>query len=153
MSTVPRPRALDGAGHPDHPARLGERQHVVLPRALVDVGRDESAGLVREKRVDADHVAPLEVLPDDLVGHRQERQAGALPALDTRLLADAAHPFVGAGRSISRATRGVARPELRIEVVPPPEELTEQRDLLAGGLGLGGLRNQGKQSGVGVGWP
>ena len=145
VSALPRPRALDGARHPSHPARLGEREHVVRPGALVEVGRHEPAGLVREERVDAHHVAPLEVVPDDLIRHCEERPIGTLAALHARFLADAAHPLVRAGGGVSLpAGRGV-HPELRVEVVPTPEELTEQRHLLGGRLGpgrLGDHRNQ-----------
>jgi hypothetical protein len=151
------PRRRTRRGHPapianarrrlvvDCPARLGEREHVGRPGALVEVGRHEPAGLVREEGVDAHDVAPLEVIPDDLIRHGKERLIGALPALDTRLLADAAHPLVRAGGGVPLpAGRGV-RPELRVEVVPAPEELTEQGHLLGRRLGPGRLGDHRKQ--------
>jgi hypothetical protein len=100
MGTLPRSRTLDGGRYSDCAARLGEREHVVRPGVLVEVGRHEPACLVREERVDAHDVPPLEVVPDDLIRHGKERLVGTLPALDTRLLADTADPLVRAGGGV-----------------------------------------------------
>src|SRR6266540_1588708 len=49
VSTVPRPRALDRGGKTHLPARGNERPHVFRPAALVEVDRQEPAGLVLEE--------------------------------------------------------------------------------------------------------
>ena len=136
---------LHGGRHANRPARLGERQHVVGPGTLVEVGGQEPAGLVREEWVDADDMAPLKVIENDLIRHGDKRLVGTLPTLDPRLLADAAHPLVPARGSVPFATSGGVGPEPRVDIVSAPKELTEQRHLLGGSPGSGRIREEGKQ--------
>lgn len=49
---------FDGNWHPSRPAGLREREHVVGPGALVEVGGKKPARLVRQERIDADDVPP-----------------------------------------------------------------------------------------------
>jgi len=77
-------------------------------------------------------MAALEVIEDHLVTHGYEGLIWALATLDARLLADAAHPLVGAGRGVSLSIRARVDPQLREDVVTAAEEAAEQRHLLPG---------------------
>ncbi len=61
--------ALDGHGRPELVARLNECRDVLLPAELVEVHREEPAGLVGEQRVDSDDATAGEMPADHLVGH------------------------------------------------------------------------------------
>ena len=75
-----------------------KRRDVVRPRLLVEVDGEQPAAAVFEHRIDADHVAPLEMIEDRLVTHRDEGLVRTVPALDARLLAHArTHSFAQAG--------------------------------------------------------
>jgi hypothetical protein len=129
---MPRSRALDRGRDAGAPAGLRERQHVVGPGSLVEVGRDEPACVIREQRIGADDVPLLEVIEDHLIRHREERLVRTLPTLDTGLLPDAPYLFVRACRRVPlSAGRGVG-PELRVQVIAAPEELAEQGHLFGG---------------------
>jgi hypothetical protein len=135
VRAMPRSRALDRGRDAGAPAGLRERQHVVGPGSLVEVGSDEPACLIREQRVSGDDVPPLEVIEDDLIRHRAERLVRTLPALDTGLLADAPYPFIRACRRVPLSAGRRVGPELRVQVVAAPEELAEQGHLFGGSPG------------------
>ena len=92
-------------GQPQPTARLDERAHVVDPRALVEVDREEPAGLVVEQRVDAHHVPALQVGEHGVVVERAERLVRAVAALHLRQLADAGDELVRARRRVAGLAR------------------------------------------------
>jgi hypothetical protein len=98
VRTIPRTRALDRRVKTEAFAGPAERPNISLPVSLVEVGGEEPACLVFEKRIDPSDVSALEVVEDHLVGDRPECLMGALPALDSWLLAEAGSPLVRTGR-------------------------------------------------------
>ena len=81
VGAVPGAGALHGGGKPHAPAGLPEGGHVLGPGSLVEIHRQEPAGLVPEQGIDPHHVPALQVIEDSLVGERQEGLVGTLPAL------------------------------------------------------------------------
>ena len=65
VSSLAGAGALDGPGQTSAAAGRDERRHVLHPRALVEVGRQEPAALVVEHGVGADDVAPVEMVEDN----------------------------------------------------------------------------------------
>jgi hypothetical protein len=59
VCAVSRSRAFDGSGEPNRPAGLDERSNVVDSRFVVEVGRQEPARIVLDKRIDPDYVTAL----------------------------------------------------------------------------------------------
>ena len=76
------------------------------PIALVEIDSQEEARLIQEHRIHAGHeslsgiVTAGEVPTNHVVGHGEEATIRTLGALDARLVADAANPFVRAGGRI-----------------------------------------------------
>ena len=83
----------------------------------------------RQRRTAGLRVVAGQMPANDVVGHRKESAIGTLSALDARLLADAAHPLVGARGRIARLARLPALESTRVDVVATAEQRTEQRDL------------------------
>ena len=73
------------------------------------------------------------MLEDTPIVNGDERLVRALTALDARLLADAAHPLVGARRRVPLLLRLCVLPLLRKDVGAPTEEIAEQGHLLRRG--------------------
>ena len=69
---------------------------------------------------------------DHIGGDRDERLARAIAALDLRLAAHAAHPLVGAGRSVARSPCLWIVPSRREDIGTTAEQAPEQRDLVRG---------------------
>ena len=84
--------------------------------------------------------AAAQVPRDDLVGHGKERLMQALPAFHLRLGADAASPFVGAGRRIARTRRVAIFPTQRKDIGPTLEQAAEPVDLRRGWRPVGHRR-------------
>ena len=84
------------------PTRVEGRYRILPPAGLVEVDGQEEARLVLKQRIDPrDKRLPYvvtagQVPADDLIGDWQESSMEALGALDARLLADTAHPLIGA---------------------------------------------------------
>jgi hypothetical protein len=97
---------------------------------VIEVGRQEPAGIVLDERIDPDHVTALEVIEHHLVADRDERLIRTFAALDPWLLADAPHPLVGTGGRVSLASRARVDPEPWEHVVTATEETAEEADLL-----------------------
>jgi hypothetical protein len=74
-------------------------------------------------------VVTREVARDDLIRDGEEAAVGAIGALDSRFLADARDPLVGASRGISGFPCAPAFEAAWINIVAPPEERAKQRDL------------------------
>jgi hypothetical protein len=111
-----------------------ESRYVLPPRRAVEIRRQESTGLIGEKRVDSDYVATLKMVEDDLVGDGEEGPVGTPAALHAGLPADSAHPFVGAGGGVSFPAGLRFFPQSWEDVLPAPEEASKKGDL----LGVGG---------------
>ena len=139
VRAVARAGPLDGDGHLLAAAGLGERRDVLLPRALVEIGRQEPTGLIGQHRVHADDVPALQVMADHLVCHGQQVTVRALTALHPPLVAQACDPFVGAGGCVSLAAGLLALPQLGVDVLPPTEEASEKRNLVARRGGRSGV--------------
>jgi hypothetical protein len=75
MGSVPRARPFDRHGKHHRSAGLGEREHVIPPGDLVEVGCHEPAGVARQQRVDTDGVFTVQVSEDDLIVEREETLA------------------------------------------------------------------------------
>ena len=119
VGAVAGARFLHRGGQADAPARLDERAHVVRPGALVEVGREEPAGLVIEEWVHAHHVAAGQVPDDCGVVERDEGLVRALAALDLWQLADALDELVPAGRSVAGLSRLLAHEPRREDLFSP----------------------------------
>ena len=114
---------------------LREGGHVVAPRRLVEVRRQEPTRFIGQERVDPDNVTSLKMVDDDLVLDREEGLVRTFAALHSRLLANAWDPLVPARRRISLATGPGVRPEPGVDVVTAAKAGAEQRDLFQGGRG------------------
>ena len=131
MGAVSRAGALDRHWDANDAARFGEGNDVILPRALVEVGREKPARLVLEERVHAHDVPALEVVEYHLIADRQERLIRALAALATRLQdADAAHEFVRALWGVPGIAGFLADEARREDVFASAKQRAEEPHLL-----------------------
>lgn len=119
-------------------AGLDKRRGIVLPAGLVEVGRQKETGLVPLQRIDACDESAMRWLAgrmtaqvpiDDLIGHRKKRPVCTIRAFDLGLAADAAHPFIAAGRRVAGLARRRALEAACIEIVPATEKRPKQHDL------------------------
>jgi hypothetical protein len=62
VCTVSGSRSFNGDRHSNQPACLDEGADIVLPSRAIEIGGKEEAGFVCEQRIDAHHVAPLQVI-------------------------------------------------------------------------------------------
>jgi len=108
---------------------------IFAPAGLVEVDRQEAAGLVLEQRVDpcderlpvASH--PRQMPPNDFIGHRKKAPMRASRTLDVRLITDSPHPFMGARGQVAGLPGLPALETAGIHVLTPPEEGTKECDL------------------------
>ncbi len=131
VGAVPGAGALHRDGNADGSAGLGEGGDVLLPRALVEVGRQKPAGLVLEQRIDADDVSPLKVIEDHLIAHGNEGlvRAVATPAAGLQR-AQPWFPLVRACGRVPWFTRLLAHEPGGEDVDPSAEQVAEQAHLL-----------------------
>ena len=131
MGAVARARALERRGNPLRAAggEIGAR--VAPPRLLVEVGREEPAGVVGQHRIDAQGVAPAKMSLYGFIGDRHESLVGTGSAPHPGLVAHAALPLVGADRRVAGLPLPGILPAPGIHVLPAGEEGTEERDLVA----------------------
>ena len=107
VASLARPRAFQSNGQRQSPACLPQRPGILLPGIAIEINRQQPTGFVREHRIEAhDKVAAQvvparEVLANDVIGDGQEAPVRTFEALDTGLVAQAADPFVGAGRLVA----------------------------------------------------
>ena len=112
VTAVPGTRPFQRDRHIAFTAGGDEGQGVGRPIFLVEVDGQESACVVDEQRIDAGHEVPsppigsnailsAKMALDHLGGNRHESLVWAVAAFDLRLTAHAAHPFIGAGRSVA----------------------------------------------------
>ena len=135
----PGVRALAGAGnlqrrgHTQFGAGQDEGLGILAPIGLVEIDRQEMAGVALQQRIDADCVLTGQMVVDHRIGQWQQHALGAIATLDARLLTDARAPLVGAGRGVARLAAGLAFPADRIHIGAAAKQLAEQRHLLVGG--------------------
>src|SRR5687767_6767576 len=122
-------------------ARVQEYSGIVCPPLLVKVDREDEARFIEQHRVDARDewlsgiVVAGQVPSNDGLIDGKKSLARAFRALDTRLLADPADPFVRTGWRVSGLAGLPAFKATGIDVFTTAEQRTEQGDLcLSGGL-------------------
>jgi hypothetical protein len=96
MRSVAGPRALHRERNTLASTCFDKGRYVVLPLLLVEIHCEEPAGLVREHRVDPDHVASLEVIANAPLRHPDECLIRAFAAFDAALIAYPLNPFIAA---------------------------------------------------------
>ena len=137
LRAVARTRPAHRDGHAAAPAGFPKRLDVLPPIRLVEIGRQEEAGFVRQQRVDADGQRPAagvlagEMLINHLVGDGQKSPMRAGCALCLRLVAQALHPLVGTGRPIARAAAAAALEAAGIDVSSRPRNNERNKATLA----------------------
>jgi hypothetical protein len=146
VGSVAGPGTLDDDGDSETSACLTERIDVGRPIFLIEIRGKEAARFIFVKRIDTHHKFPhrpgrkaaaarriLEGLGLGMAGidtaenmafdhfglKREELSDGAFAAFDLRLSADAANPFVSAGRGIAGFSGLGALPPNRVDVGPP----------------------------------
>jgi hypothetical protein len=100
--------------------------NIIFPDSLVEIDGQEPAGLLLQQRVDANDMAPLQVIQNYLIRDLKKGLMRAFTAFHLRFLADPVNPLVGAGRG----TALLSRPHILLEpgkqIHAPGEEGTEQ---------------------------
>lgn len=132
-------RNLQRGGHAEFVTGLHECTGIVPPFRLVEVDREEIAAVVFQQRIHPDRVLTGQVVVDHRIGQRNQQTIAAVPALDTRLLADTSAPFVGTRGHVAGLAGGLAFPANGKDIGAPTKQPTKQRHLLGGGK-LGRLR-------------
>jgi hypothetical protein len=128
VASTPRSRSFERGGEAQATAALEECRSIPLPAGLVEVDCQQEAGLIEQERVDSCDewlstvIMAGQVPANDVVGNGKEPTMGTYRALDSRLLADAAHPFVRAGRSVPGLPGLPALESARINVRAAAEE-------------------------------
>ena len=112
----------------------------VLPVGVVEVQRQQIAGLVRQHRVQADDIAPLRVPPgqvtvDCCVVQRAQHAVGTFGARHTSFLTQAGLPFVGADRAVATFLRLFAVPAQGVNIGAAAKQGTKETDLFGGRTG------------------
>ncbi|MDA3919256.1 MAG: hypothetical protein PF501_01035 [Salinisphaera sp.] len=113
MRAVARLRSLDGYWHVESSTGCGECRDIVSPTSLVKIDRKEMTGFICQQRINTNYASALQMIEDDSIGYRNKRLIGTFPALDPRLVADTAYPFVGACGGVSVFVRLRVMPALR----------------------------------------
>src|SRR6185295_13654337 len=114
--------------------RFHECAAVLAPALLIKVRRKKKARLIPKHRVNArdERLAGLirsrQMPSDDLVGQRQKLSILTFRALDARLLADTANPFVAARWRIARSSGFAAFEPSGINIISPTEERAKESD-------------------------
>ena len=120
------------AGTPSCGTDVAERRDVAPPLGLVEVEREEAAGLVGQQWVDADRVPAREMVADHRVGDGEQLPVGAVGALDLGLAAQGAIPLVSARRRVAGPAR-LALPAHGEHVIAAAEEGAKEASLAATG--------------------
>src|SRR6218665_218509 len=96
VGPIARTGNLQRSRNPKRPAGLDECQGVLAPLLLVEVARQEVAGVVVERWVDSARVLACRVIVDHRVRDGREGPMLAIGAFDPGLVADARRPLVHA---------------------------------------------------------
>ena len=156
MPAIAGARALERRRHTDLAACRDEGSCIARPTLVVEIDGQEAARIIEEQRIDTgDEIATAPVRPnavlaaqvalDHLVRDGDEGLVRAVAALDLRLAAYAAHPFVGACRSIARTTRLRVLPSGREDIGATAEQAAEQGNFLRGRGAVGDRRVRGRR--------
>ena len=134
-------RAFTGAG-----AFHGRRQsavsgditkgaNILLPTAVVKIGAQEPGRVVRQQRVDADHITaefipPDQVSADDLGRQRDEFPVGAVGTAVFSLVADSTRPLIPAGGRVPGFLCFKIVPALGVHILTPMKQLQKKCDFV-----------------------
>lgn len=111
----------------------------VLPVGVIEVQRQQIAGLVRQHGVQTDNIPPLCISPgqvtvDGCVIQWAQHAVRAFGAGHTPFLTQAGLPFVGADRAVAAFLRLFAVPAQGVDVGAAAEQGAKQANFLGGGL-------------------
>ena len=114
----------------------------VLPVGVIEVQRQQIAGLVRQHGVQTDNIPPLCISPsqvtvDGCVIQRAQHAVRAFGARYTPFLTQAGLPFVGADRAVAAFLRLFAMPAQGVDVGAAAEQGAEQPNFFGGGAQAG----------------
>ena len=137
----PDMRAFTGAG-----ALHGRRQsaasggitkgvNIFLPTTVVKIGAQEPGRVVRQQRVDADHITaefvpPDQVSADDLGRQRDEFPVGAVGTAVFFLVADSTRPLIPAGGRVPGFLCFKIVPALGVHILTPMKQLQKKCDFV-----------------------
>lgn len=133
VGAIPGAGNLERGWHPQLGAGSAERPCFIAPVGFVEIDGEKMTSVVGVERINADGVLASQMVIDNRVGQRDELAMAAIRALDARLLANARSPFVGACRAIAGLAAGLPLSADRNHVGPPPEQSSEQGNLLGRG--------------------
>ena len=125
-------RALQDGGHLKPPARIEKRGRIPLPIFVIEIHRQKEASLVLQHGIDAHDKIQAPVIParkmpaDHFVSDLKKAAIGTIRAFDSRLFADAANPFIGAGRRIAGFPGPPALESPGINILSAPEKRSKQ---------------------------
>ena len=114
----------------------------VLPVGVIEVQRQQIAGLVRQHGVQTDNIPPLCISPgqvtvDGCVIQWAQHAVRAFGAGHTPFLTQAGLPFVGADRAVAAFLRLFAMPAQGVDIGAAAEQGAKQANFLGGGTGAG----------------
>ena len=114
----------------------------VLPVGVVEVQRQQIAGLVRQHRVQADDVAPLRVPPgqvtvDGCVVQRAQHAVRTFGAGNAPFFAQAGPPFIRANGTVTALLCLFAVPAQGVNIGAAAKQGTKETDLFGGRTGAG----------------
>ena len=101
VSAITGSRNLQCCWHTQILTGLHERTCIVSPIGPVKVGRQKIAGVIFQKRVDADRVLASQMVIDHRIRQRDQQAVAAIAALDARLLANSRTPLVCTGGGVA----------------------------------------------------
>jgi hypothetical protein len=130
MGAITGARSLDCRRNSYTPTRLNESANILDPSALVEVHREEPAGLIREERVDAHHVSARKVTDDRGGVERDECLIRAVAALDLGQFAHALDEFVSAGWGVSALPSLSTLESSRKDFLTPAKQRPKQPHLV-----------------------
>jgi hypothetical protein len=98
---------------------------ILSPVLPVEINRQKVTALVPKHGIDSDDkvatpiITSRKVPANNLIGHSEEATVQAVSALDSRLLTDPSHPFIRAGRLVTRPPRLSTFKANRINILTP----------------------------------
>jgi hypothetical protein len=109
---------------------LASTQHttaIILPTLAIKIDREKQTGLIKQPRVHPHRewmskiIVPQQMMPDGFVSDWQKPTIGTLSAFYPRFFANAADPFVGAGRRVTATACFAALKSPRINIFAATE--------------------------------
>jgi hypothetical protein len=145
MGAIARARSLDCRWNSHTPTCLNEGANVLDPCALVEVHREEPAGLIRKERVNAHHVSAREVADHRGVVERDERLIWAIAALHLGQFAHTPDELVSARRSVSALPSLPTLESSREDVLTPSKQRAEKSHFIGRCPGNRRLKGKGQR--------